>query len=227
MPSRTPNTVFVPFRPMKSVRGSRLSSSVVRMMATSMIMLAVVAAFSMPASADLIYNFPDRFLDQESHHLSGMITVLDSAPDDGVLLSSEITAFEFNITGNYNYVISSTDDHGRAQAIGTILITPSFIYLPPPDESSSLWQNQLYIDNGTNWINWLRSHYALYGYHIDESLYNSGYSSNPLAWYTLLPYSNLENWVIAERLGESVPEPSTIALLLLGAVGLIADGRRR
>ena len=94
---------------------------------------AVLLISSRGAQAKLVYNFVDQAALQNGYTLSDVIIVIYSAPDDGALLSGEITSWEVLISGPaLNTTFNSTTGDGNTaftSVLGTVAISPTTISL--------------------------------------------------------------------------------------------------
>lgn len=191
----------------------------------------LAAVLTLPASsvyATLIYDLVNYPADQNGHTLTGTITTAVTAPDDGLLTSAEILAWEFDITGPVPMSGSSSDAGASVRVLGAT-ITPTEILLPfPPPTFRGIYEVGFHA--GDVGLEYLRAFDP--GFVGIFNWYRADFSNpGPVAWFTDAPLMGLpipDNtdapWVVATR----VPEPAGAMLLCsLAGAGLILGRRRR
>lgn len=106
--------------------------------------LALLAP-AMPVRADVTYLLNNYPAQQAGGTISGSITVVDTADDDGLLQAGEIVHWTFTLTQGANTatVDSATTPFATLQLYGTILITGRDILIPLQGGYNSLSFSQL------------------------------------------------------------------------------------
>ena len=168
------------------------------------------------------YNFADYPTDQNGYHLSGQIVT------DGVLgklAASDITSWSFTITNtdiipNINFTSSPTS----SPRVMGVVATTTTLTLPYGDTQIGGISNQNLLLFNTiqqpsgGFLEYVNS---------PQGVAYCGVIATLDCWETPNPtMNNSQTWVIADG-GHPVPEPSTLVLLGIGAVSLLAYAWRR
>lgn len=177
-----------------------------------------------------LYNAPSV---QDSKTLTGSVTVdttgLTPVAGGWILGSSQasnITAWQFGVTGGVSYSRSSTDANAFLQINGGgsfgMFVTSSTLSV---EGGAMLWFGTDLSANQTTiwWDNGVGGHE--YGSNFDGNVSPNGWATSGAATLdATFPSDGLGGWVMAT----AVPEPSTMAMLAAGTVAtLLIAGRQR
>lgn len=184
--------------------------------------LGILLTIALPASADLEYQFVDYPDLQNGHTLSGLLTLSDSAADNGFLTNEEILDWNFAVTGPRTYGSSKVADSFVIS--GEVLIDTESIKIVFPEEDDT---NAFDLTDNSGGPT-LRYQLVndIDGVGIIDLYGSTENGSNDEAWQFFggtLGGSVTEGWVIAT----AVPEPSSHLLLLGGCLLTALRGRRR
>jgi hypothetical protein len=169
-----------------------------------------------PARADRVYAFNNYPADQDGGTLSGSITVLDSAPDDGVLNIGEVVGWNWTASNDPVSVSAHSAEDGAFFSPGGAGVTITETDILLADQASL----QVGVENP--------GHSAALSYFknvLSPTIYSAEEDSQ-FVWITSPAADALggDPWVIATF----VPEPGTVTLLVsaLLAISLITACRR-
>jgi hypothetical protein len=182
--------------------------------------------------ASRIYTFVNYPDEQSGHTLSGQIVTSDTAPDDGVLVASEILSWEYMIEGPSPLVATSADYDLDATFIkGTVFISATEISLAAPAANVAI-ENSLELRRITN-VGTTRPNHSLFWGRLSQPVPAERYQARSFsdastfsgAWADFAPASlGPGDWVLATR---AIPEPGTWMLLSLAALGVTGLNRTR
>ncbi len=180
-----------------------------RRVAVAALTLFLLVSLSSLASADTIYNFISYPDDQNQAVLSG---VIQTDGHTGSLSSADILSYNLQIATTTG-TLQATGTYGGIGGSG-LYATATALTLPSSASFSvggQLWE-----------IDWSNGYNGLYEYRS----YNLDRSDNPNPWQEWITFNpsmgGTNPWVIA-----AVPEPSTLALLGVGAISLLRYTWRR
>ena len=173
--------------------------------------LLIVAFVCQISKADVTYNLVDHGV--PDHVLTGTITVLDSAADDGTLDESEIVSWQVAVSGLTNFDFSSADA-GSDLTVSGVLITSTEIIV---SERATTGQNLILYDFNAGSDFYIDTNaIAANGSSVGSVNYNDS-----VGGVASLPLANLDR-VHAIR----VPEPSIVSMIWIGMVGACLRRRR-
>lgn len=166
-----------------------------------------VAGLCSTACGDIIYTMEDHPAFQNGHSLSGTITTTDTAPDDGLLLSSEIVDWAFSVSGPNAFTAAKSTGSPAPVVTGAVGISPTAITMQFPVIDPSV--NELTFSQmaGGPTIRYLQvldfTGPGVFGEYSGIATAGSD------AWQSLPDETGLGNpWLIAT----AVPEPGPVAL---------------
>jgi hypothetical protein len=168
-------------------------------------MLAVAAGMS-SVEAGVIYNF--SFVETDNTRLSGKLVGQLQSDNNTVIVSSvsDLKRNGVSVAGSYPILNSYTSFATNGS---------SFV---PPLVSLNFNTMDLYVSNVERTEGFFFAPAQFFGFRA--------YKSTPLfgnQWQQIASH----NWTLTATASAAVPEPSSIALLGFGAVGLFARARRR
>ena len=194
-------------------------------MANSLAVLFCLFGVSI-AHGDLIYTIQDYPAFQNGHSLSGTITTLDTAPDDGLLMSPEIVDWSFSVTGPNGFSLFKMINN-LPEVTGVVNISPTEITIGWPLQDPSVNEFQLAgAPGGGQFLRYLFVN-DIFGAGTFEQ-YEAHDANNSEAWQTFPAINQLgggQAWVIATAV--AVPEPSPVILLASLSLPMIIYQRRR
>ena len=141
--------------------------------------------------ADLLYRFEDYPGIQDGHTLSGTIRTYESAPDDGLLQTDEITDWYIDVSGSDGFALDSNSNHLLAIE-GLVHITPTEISIAHIESNF----NGLSFRDGRQSLQYSRVSDELGAGFYDA--YSASPGANRQAWYALDPIElGWEPWKVA------------------------------
>jgi hypothetical protein len=189
---------------------------------TYFISISVLAWFAVPACADRIYSLNNYPTEQDGGTLMGSITVVDTAPDDGILEQAEVLAWNWSATnGPLHFTANSTEENAFFGTEGSASITETNILLAGPGSFFLGAENS----ERTVLLDYIRPAASSPQYYASQDFLDL----LQFAWFTFPANDALggDPWVIATL----VPEPASITLItsagLAIGVALARRGRRR
>lgn len=183
-------------------------------------------ASAMPVRADVTYMLINYPAQQAGGTISGSITVVDTAADDGLLQAGEIVHWTFSLTQGANTatVDSATTPGASMEIIGIIMITGRDILIPQHCGYSSLSLSQ-FVGIPDARVEWRRApaqlpFYQDYGlYRADDPQGTSPSDDDVTYWWTYGEYMALggtDPWRIATFSGAGACcNPATGGCLVL------------
>lgn len=214
-------------------------------MKSLIILVSSVMLFPSLAYGEVIYNFMNYPNDQGGHTLSGSLTTVGTAADDGLLAVNEIVSWQVEIDGADGFSHSS-DEGGVVWIDGTVKITPTEITLDHVENEIHTFE--LLTDSHQEVLRYLRisdifgagvfDHYSANpAWENNDPTISGASDSWVLASADPLMDANLASWATQEpgvlsifsfrkasASLQAVPEPSSF---LPFVIGLFAAGRLR
>jgi hypothetical protein len=164
------------------------------------------AGTAAPSYAAIVYNITNATTVQDGWSLSGSIEVSGTGND--------VSPSSFNLTATKadNPTLTFSSGAGGFSSGGNLRATDSALYVP--DGAT------LQITNFSQSLNWLNGWFG-------STFYSGASNVSPTIFWNseTFPITDENGWQIGSV--QAVPEPSAMALLGLGTVGLLARRRRK
>ena len=213
----------------------RRSWNMKRLIAGSVPMVFLLFSLAVVHGQDTTYNLMNYPAEQNGYSLSGFITTDGMV---GTLSSSDVQSWSVTVTnsGNSSYTFQCTansvqdvfpsDNGGYINILSGVVATPTQLTIPP--DNTTYGENLWMVGNAdsiTSLIIWSNvSTQKFSECFCPLGPFQVGSDQN--GWATTDPQLNgSTTWIIAQA--AAVPEPSTIAMLAVGAIGLLGWNRRR
>ena len=167
--------------------------------------LLLVAFACQIAAADITYNLVDHGV--PDHTLTGTITVLDTAADDGILTEAEVSSWAVAVSGTLiNFSIDSDSGSPNLVITDNVSITSEMITIEAADMGES---NRIAYGN-------MGAEYQ------DRNSGGGDVSYQQPVSLALLPVPNTAR---VHAVAQVIPEPSSLSLIVATSLGALC--RRR
>ena len=200
----------------------------------TVVIIGVMFMFQPPVFADSVYDFNNYPSEQDGGTLTGSITVLDTAADDGVLVEAEIVDWDFVATNPAFPLLSPIAGSSVAPVLGSsvqvsnISIDDDFITIGTPSDGLDHRLSLIEFsgsDGDQGRLTWRRTpDLEDYFVHVTEHCTPIADPTDPMAvcfadfhlrlWQTSPASLGGDPWVIATK----VPEPTTLILIVQAAL---------
>jgi len=170
-----------------------------------------------PANADLVYEFVNHVGDQNGQTITGTITTVDTAVNDGYLRSNEVVSWQWSVSGPNASSVTNTSANATISIQGDVLINSNQISLPEPNIMSEETYSIELGNNSGGRVSWYRE---------DQFGIPYEFYQGANAWSTTSPtMSNTNPWQVATI--TAVPEPNSLWLAASLILGAFTVSRRR